>query len=104
MTSRKKRKGRESGGGHVDEGSQAPKMVAADVPERGRIYYLVDDQYDFILLAKEFFDWNAATHRAPATLKAYCSRLLWYYRFLWQRHVRVLDATPADLTEFVIWL
>ncbi len=88
----------------MDEGSKAPKMVAADVPERGRIYYLVDDQYDFIPEAKEFFDWNAATHHAPATLKAYCSRLLWYYRFLWQRHVRVLDATPADLTEFVIWL
>jgi integrase/recombinase XerD len=43
-------------------------MVAAEVPERGLIYYLVDDQYDFIPLAKEFFDWNAATQRAPATL------------------------------------
>ncbi|HYU76283.1 MAG TPA: tyrosine-type recombinase/integrase [Ktedonobacteraceae bacterium] len=88
----------------MDEVSKAPKMVAADVPERGRIYYLVDDQYDFIPEAKEFFDWNAATHHAPATLKAYCSRLLWYYRFLWQRDLRILDATPADLTEFVIWL
>jgi hypothetical protein len=66
----------------VDEGSQAPKMVAADVPERGRIYYLVDGRCDFISEAKEFFDWNTATNRAPATLKAYCSRLLWYYRFL----------------------
>ena len=93
-----------SGGGHMDEVNKAPKMVVADVPERGQIYYLVDDQYDFIPLAKEFFDWNAVTNRAPATLKAYCSRLLWYYRFLWQRHLRVLDATPADLTEFVIWL
>ncbi len=88
----------------MDGISQAPKMVAADVPERGRIYYLIDDQYDFIPEAKEFFDWNAATNRAPATLKAYCSRLLWYYRFLWQHDLRVLDATPADLTEFVIWL
>jgi len=49
-------------------------MVAADVPERGRIYYLVDDQYDFISEVKEFFDWNAATNRAPTTMKAYCSR------------------------------
>ena len=79
-------------------------MVAADVPERGRIYYLVDDQCDFIPEAKEFFDWNAATNRAPTTIKAYCSRLLWYYRFLWQPNLCVLDATPADLTEFVIWL
>src|SRR5260370_12412942 len=33
-----------------------------------------------------------------------CSRLLWYYRFLAQRKLNVLEATPADLTEFVIWL
>lgn len=37
-------------------------------------------------------------------MKAYCSRLLWYYRFLTQRKLNVLEATPADLTEFVIWL
>ena len=52
----------------MDGISQAPKMVAADVPERGRIYYLIDDQYDFIPEAKAFFDWNAATNRAPATV------------------------------------
>ena len=63
-----------SGGSHVDGVSKAPKMVAADVAERGRIYYLVDDQYDFISEVKEFFDWNAATNRAPTTMKAYCSR------------------------------
>src|SRR5947209_7482478 len=79
-------------------------MVAADIPERGRIYYLIDGNYDFIPDAKEFLDWKAATNRAPATMKAYCSRLLWYYRFLWQRDLCVLEATPADLTEFVIWL
>ena len=92
------------GGGHVDEVSPAPKMVAADIPERGRIYYLIDGNYDFIPDAKEFLDWKAATNRAPATMKAYCSRLLWYYRFLWQHDLRVLEATPANLTEFVIWL
>src|SRR6266851_3297671 len=79
-------------------------MIAADVPDRGRMYYLLDGTYDFIPDAKEFFDWKAATNRAPATMKAYCSRLLWYYRFLWQRDLCVLEATPATLTEFVIWL
>jgi len=79
-------------------------MIAADVPDRGRIYYLVDGKDDFIPDAKEFFDWKVATNRAPGTLKAYCSRLLWYYRFLWQRDLCVLEATPADLTEFVMWL
>jgi integrase/recombinase XerD len=88
----------------VDGTSEAPKIVAADVPGRGRMYYLVDSKDDFILDAKEFFDWKAATNRAPATMKAYCSRLLWYYRFLAQRNLSVLEAAPADLTEFVIWL
>ncbi len=84
--------------------NEAPKMVAADVPGRGRMYYLVDSKCDFLLEAKEFLDWKAATKRAPATIKAYCSRLLWYYNFLAQRHISVLEATPADLTAFVIWL
>jgi integrase/recombinase XerD len=68
------------------------------------MYYLIGGNYDFIPDAKEFLDWKAATNRAPATMKAYCSRLLWYYRFLAQRKLDVLAATPADLTEFVIWL
>ena len=88
----------------MDEASETLRMIAADVPDRGHMYYLIDDNYDFIPDAKEFLDWKAATNRAPATLKAYCSRLLWYYRFLRQRELNVLKATPADLTEFVIWL
>ncbi len=88
----------------MDEASKTLKMIAADVPDRGRMYYLVDGKYDFISDAKEFLDWKAATKRAPATMKAYCSRLLWYYRFLSQRNLSVLEAAPADLTEFVIWL
>ncbi|GHO86062.1 tyrosine-type recombinase/integrase [Dictyobacter formicarum] len=82
----------------------APRMIAADVPDRGRMYYLVDSKYDFIPYAKEFLDWKAATKRAPATVKAYCSRLLWYYHFLTQRNLNVHEVTSADLTEFVIWL
>jgi integrase/recombinase XerD len=81
-----------------------PRMVAAEVPDRGRVFYLVDDNLDFIPEVKEFLDWKAATKRAPATVKAYCSRLLWYYRFLEQRELNLVAATPADLTEFVIWL
>jgi integrase/recombinase XerD len=88
----------------VDEASATLRMIAADIPGRGRMYYLIDSNYDFIPDAKEFLDWKAATNRAPATMKAYCTRLLWYYRFLAQRKLSVLDATPSDLTEFVIWL
>ncbi len=85
--------------------NEAPfKMVAADIPDRGRMYYLVNNQYDFLPEVKEFLDWKAATRRAPATVKAYCFRLSWYYRFLSERNLGVFDATPADLSEFVIWL
>ncbi len=88
----------------MDEAGETLRMVAADALDRGRMYYLIDGNYDFILDAKEFLDWKAATNRAPATMKAYCSRLLWYYRFLAQRGLNMLESTPADLTEFVIWL
>ena len=37
-------------------------------------------------------------------MKAYCARLQWYYRYLSQHQLGVLEATPSDLTEFVIWL
>jgi len=88
----------------VEVNEAFPRMVAADVPGRGRMYYLVDDKLDFIAEVKEFLDWKMATKRAPATIKAYCFRLSWYYRFLAQRSLSVFETTPADLTEFVIWL
>ena len=77
-------------------------MVAADVPDRGRLFYLVDDALEFVPEVKEFLDWKAATQRAPATLKGYCYRLSWYYRFLDQQGLGVREVAPADLTEFVL--
>ena len=53
---------------------------------------------------KSFLDWKAATKRAPTTIKAYCSRLLWFYRFLAKLGLQVEEVTAAHLTEFVIWL
>ena len=88
----------------MEDASEAPRVVPADLPDRQRMYYLVDCQYDFIPDVKEFLDWKAATNRAPATVKAYCTRLLWYYRFLTQRNLSALEVTSADLTEFVIWV
>ncbi len=82
----------------------APRIVAAELPERGRMFYLVDDNLDFLPEVKAFLDWKVATRRAPATLEGYCYRLVWYYRFLHEHAVGVLDAGPADLTEFVLWL
>jgi len=87
------------------EGNKAlPQMMAADIPGQGRMYYLIDEQLNFIAEVREFLDWKMATKRAPATIKAYCFRLSWYYRFLTQRDLDAFQATPADLTEFVIWL
>jgi integrase/recombinase XerD len=81
-----------------------PRLVTAELPDQRRMWYLIDSQFDFLPEAKAFLDWKAATRCAPTTLQVYASRLLWYYRFLAQRGRSVEDATPEDLTEFVIWL
>jgi integrase/recombinase XerD len=81
-----------------------PKIVAAEVPLLGRMYYLVDEHLDIIPEVKDFLDWKAATKRAPATIKAYCFRLSWYYRFLWRYGLNIMEVGPPDLTEFLIWL
>lgn len=76
-------------------------MVIADVPNQEHLYYLVNRNYDFIPEVKEFLDWKSVTKRAPATVKAYCSHLLWYYHFLAQRNLSVLEGarerTPSIL-------
>src|SRR5437660_179503 len=81
-----------------------PKIVAADTPDRGLMWYLVDDNLDFVPEVKLFLDWKSATGHAPATIKAYCSRLLWFYRFLAQQQLQIEEVTATHLTEFVIWL
>jgi integrase/recombinase XerD len=81
-----------------------PKMVAAEIPGQDLMFYLIDENLDFIPEVKAFLDWKTATRRAPMTIKAYCSRLHWYYCFLSQKGRSATEATPADLTEFVIWL
>jgi integrase/recombinase XerD len=81
-----------------------PKMIASDTPDRGHMWYLVDTNLDFVREVKLFLDWKAATRHAPATIKAYCSRLLWFYRFLAQQQLQIEEVTATHLTEFVIWL
>jgi integrase/recombinase XerD len=81
-----------------------PKIVAADTPDRGLMWYLVDENLDFVPEVKLFLDWKAATKHAPATIKAYCSRLLWFYRFLTHQQLKIEEVTATHLTEFVIWL
>src|SRR5579859_2451070 len=81
-----------------------PKVVVAEVPSLGRMFYLVDEHLNFIDEVKDFLDWKAATRRAPATIEAYCFRLLWYYRYLRRYGLNVMEVGPPDLTEFLLWL
>lgn len=81
-----------------------PKIVEALTPDRGHMWYLVDTNLDFVPEVKLFLDWKAATKHAPATIKAYCSRLLWLYRFLARLQIQIGEVTATHLTEFVIWL
>ena len=78
-----------------------PKMVAADTPDRGRMWYLVDDNLDFISEVKLFLDWKAATQHAPATIKAYCSRLLCLKQHLptWENKAKNLLITVEALRD-----
>jgi integrase/recombinase XerD len=87
-----------------------PRLVVADVPGVGEMYYLVDESFDFVPEVKRFLDSKRAQGRAPNTVLAYCSRLRYFYQFLSQRELSVLPAEgrrqvdSADLAEFVIWL
>src|SRR5438128_3481590 len=45
----------------------APRVVVAAVPDRGPMWYLIDQDLDFIPEVKDFLDWKTATRRAPAT-------------------------------------
>ena len=37
---------------------KTPRMIAADVPDRGRMYYLVDEALNFVSEVKDFLDWR----------------------------------------------
>ncbi len=45
----------------------APRIVAAELPEHGCMFYLVDDNLEFIPEFKASLDWKVAIRRAPAT-------------------------------------
>lgn len=87
-----------------------PRVMAAEVPGVGQMYYLLDENYDFIPEVKQFLDFKRAVGRAPNTLEAYGSRLAYFYRFLNQRQLCVLatrdrrQVDSADMVAFLMWL
>ena len=82
----------------------SPRIVPAVIPGQAVRFYLIDQNLDFIPEVKELVDQKANTRHAPGTTRLLCYRLRWYYRFLYQRQLAVLDAKPTDLSDFMLWL
>lgn len=68
------------------------------------MWYLVDENLDFIPEVRLYLDYKAAVGRSPNTIRSYCERLAWFYRFLHQRQMTAMQVQPSDLVEFLIWL
>lgn len=75
----------------------------------GKMYYLVDENYDFIPVIKEFLDMiQARSHRtvSPNTIRTYCYDLRYFLIFLKIRNLKILqlDGEPSLLAEYKLWL
>lgn len=80
------------------------RVVKAVLPDGRPMWYLVNENLDFVQEVKQFLDLKMAVQRSPDTVKAYCWRLSWFYRFLGSRGLSISEAQPQDLTDFVLWL
>ena len=87
---------------------QKIRIVEAQT-ELGQMYYLMDDELNFIPYVKEYLNTiqaRAEREVAPNTIRTYCY-LLWYFIvFLTIRGWKVLDldGQPDRLIEFKLWL
>lgn len=75
----------------------------------GLMYYLVDDNYNFINLVKEYLNMiqaRAEREVSPNTVKSYCYQLWYYVVFLKIRGLEILelDGKPDILAQFKLWL
>lgn len=83
--------------------------IAQAVTDLGTMYYLLDENYNFIPLIKEYLDMvqvRATTNTSPNTIKTYC-HLLWYFLvFLRINDLNILDldGRPQILVDFKMWL
>lgn len=84
------------------------KIVKAET-DLGEMYYLVDSNYDFIPLIKEYLHMiqaQAESVVSPNTSKTYCY-LLWYFVVFLKIHnieILDLDGKPEILAKFKLWL
>ncbi|WP_047155531.1 tyrosine-type recombinase/integrase [Aneurinibacillus tyrosinisolvens] len=77
--------------------------------ENGTMYYLMDENLDFIPLVKEYLDMiqaRAEREVSPNTIKTYCYNLWYFIVFLKLRDLEILDldGKPDILTKFKLWL
>ena len=75
----------------------------------GLMYYLVDNNYNFINLVKEYLNMiqaRAEREVSPNTVRLYCYQLWYFVVFLKIRDLEVLDldGKPDILTQFKLWL
>lgn len=83
--------------------------IAKAQTDLGLMYYLVDDNYNFINLVKEYLNMiQARTERevSPNTVKSYCYQLWYFVVFLKVRDLDILDldGKPDLLAQFKLWL
>ena len=75
----------------------------------GLMYFLVDDNYDFITLVKEYLNMiqaRAEREVSPNTVKSYCYQLWYFIVFLRIKDLDILDldGNPDILAQFKLWL
>ncbi|KXA09930.1 tyrosine-type recombinase/integrase [Clostridium perfringens] len=84
------------------------KIVEAQT-DSGLMYYLVNDNYDFITLVKEYLNMiqaRAEREVSPNTIKSYCYQLWYFIVFLRIKNLGILDldGKPDILAQFKLWL
>ena len=75
----------------------------------GLMYYLIDDNYNFIELVKEYLNMiqaRAEREVSPNTVKSYCYQLWYFIVFLRIKDLDILDldGKPDLLAQFKLWL
>lgn len=75
----------------------------------GQMYFLLDENYDFIPFTKEFLQMiqsKSMSEVSPNTIKTYCYLLRYFIIFLKMNDLQILDldGKPHHLTEFKLWL
>lgn len=85
---------------------QFPQIVTATIPNQAKRFYLVEQHGSFIPEVKALIDQKVGSRRvsSPGSLLVLCNHLRWYYRFLQQRKISLLEATPSHFAEFTLWL